>query len=136
MLPSSTSVARATGCGPTKTLPRGEVLLHCADSSSDLLTIGDHNCSKFVIPYTVIIPTRSGAASQRAAHDHGGAATDGSAEPRFSWCGRFRIMTGPQLIEARSQFTASRSGGFQEGLEADAEVLVVLEAIEQGELID
>src|SRR5215207_7428550 len=52
MLPSSTSVARATGCGPTKTLPRGEVLLHCADSSSDLLTIGDHNCSKFVIPYT------------------------------------------------------------------------------------
>src|SRR5215212_10688803 len=40
------------------------------------------------------------------------------------------------LVEARSQFTASRSGRFEEGLEADAEVLVVLEAIEQGELMD
>src|SRR5215210_6999849 len=31
---------------------------------------------------------------------------------------------------------ASRSGGFEEGLEADAEILLMLEAIEQGQLID
>src|SRR3954451_20227830 len=32
--------------------------------------------------------------------------------------------------------TASRSSGFQEGLEADAEILAVLEAVEQGQLVD
>jgi hypothetical protein len=31
---------------------------------------------------------------------------------------------------------ASRSGGFQDGLEAVAEILVVLEAVEHGQLID
>jgi hypothetical protein len=30
---------------------------------------------------------------------------------------------------------ASRSGGFQEGFEADAEILVVLEAVEQGDKV-
>src|SRR4051812_10796300 len=31
---------------------------------------------------------------------------------------------------------ASRSGGFQEGFEADAEILLMFEAIEQGQLVD
>src|SRR3954454_18498631 len=41
-----------------------------------------------------------------------------------------------ELNEARSQMTGSRSSGFEEGFEADAEILAVFEAVEQGELID